>query len=178
MSEAVIEANVRGATEVAKVWGPTGISNSGTSRYTAKGQSPAPEARPAPYNAWLSAEEVAMLILRGECAEAGISVPARFSAQALQSAVSSVERWAREGRIFAIHELFPRYQFDGRGRPHAAVERVLSVLDRRDPLRVGNWFASANPYLGGKRPQELLGTAPAFVILALYKHAQQAGLRV
>ena len=171
------EAMMLEAGDVSRVWGSIGGATSRT-REAQPRHTPQPAGRPSGSHAWLTAEEIALMLLRGECAEAGISAPARFSAQALQSAKNSVERWGREGRIFAIHELYPRYQFDGRGRPHAAVERVLAVLGRADTLRVGNWFASANPYLGGKRPQELLATAPAFVILALYKHAQQAGLRV
>jgi hypothetical protein len=170
MAEAIVEASVRATGEAARVWGAAGISAGDPGRSLGGRAAPV---RPATISAWLSAEDVALLILRGECAEAGISVPARFSPQAVVSAVSSVERWTREGRIFAIHDLYPRYQFDGRGRPHASVERVLSVLCRNDPLRVGNWFATANPYLGGKRPQEMLSTAPAFVILALLKSVQQ-----
>lgn len=157
------EAIVLGSGEAARVWGPmagsVGSRRAGPMRYLAD--------RSMSFNAWLSAEEVALLILRGECLDAGISVPAKFSAQALESALGSVERWTREGRIFAIHELYPRYQFDGRGRPLAPIERALAVFGRTEVLRVGNWFAAANPHLGGKRPQELLTTAPAFVAMAL-----------
>lgn len=164
MAEAVM---VRGG-ESSRVWGTINgaVSTPVRSREHRAGRVPT-------FNAWLSAEEVALLILHGECAEAGVSVPARFSPHAIDSAIRSVQRWTQEGRIFAIHELYPRYQFDGRGRPHPAVERALAIIGRRDPLKVGNWFASANPFLGGKRPQELIATAPVFVVLALQKLLQR-----
>lgn len=127
-------------------------------------------ARPRGGNAWLSAEEVADLLLAGEFTDAGVPVPSRFAPQAVESALQSVERWTREGRIFAIHELYPRYQFDSRGRPHPAIERALALLGAVDTLRVGNWFAGPNRLLGGKRPQELLATAPRDVLRAL-EHA-------
>jgi hypothetical protein len=177
MAEAMVEASVRGAGEVARVWGAAGISADFRDRVAEEPRARAlaarpVAARPVTFNAWLSAEEVALLILRGECAEAGISVPARFAPQAVASAISSVQRWTAEGRIFAIHDLYPRYQFDARGRPHPPVERALDVFGRSETLRVGNWFVAPNRNLGGKRPQELLATAPAFVVLALQKIGQ------
>lgn len=123
--------------------------------------------RPRTGNAWLTAEEVAHLLLSGECLDAGVSVPSRFAPQAIESALNSVQRWTREGRIFAIHDLYPRYQFDGRGRPHPAIEQALALFGAADTLRVGNWFASPNPRLGGRRPQEMLSTAPGDVSRAL-----------
>ncbi len=133
-----------------------------------RGRSPAAPARPAPAGrAWLTAEDVAELILRGEFLDAGVSVPARFAPQALASAVSSVQRWTEEGRIFAVHELYPSYQFDERGRPYPAIERALEHLGTGSPMAVGNWFATPNRLLQGRRPQELLSSAPDAVLLAL-----------
>jgi hypothetical protein len=153
--------------------GNTMVWGSGAVRHrTAPDAAPrAPQARPV--NAWLSAEEVAHLLLTGECLDARVRVPARFSPQAIASAVSSVERWTSEGRIFAIHELYPRYQFDDRGRPYAAIERALAVFGAEDPLQVGNWFAAPNPLLGGNRPQKLLATDPDRVQRALEEIARQ-----
>jgi len=167
MAEATIERNVLGSGEATRVWGSGRVTIRGPALAQIAQRAPAAPPPPAGGSAWLSADDVAQLILRGECAEARVSAPARFAPQAVASARQSVDRWLLEGRIFAIHELFPRYQFDGRGRPHAAVEVALGVFGRHDPLRVGNWFAAPNPYLGGKRPQELLATAPGFVVLAL-----------
>jgi hypothetical protein len=120
-----------------------------------------------PGTAWLSAEDVARLLLAGEFIDAGVSVPASFAPQALASALSSVQRWTREGRVFAIHDLYPRYQFDRRGRPHPPVERAVALLGKEGELRVGNWFATPNDHLQGRRPQEMLATAPAEVLRAL-----------
>lgn len=119
-------------------------------------------------NAWMSAEDVAVLLLSGEFLDAGVAVPASFAPPALESALNSVRRWTQEGRIFAIHELFPRYQFDSRGHPYAAVERALAILGCTDPLRVGNWFATPNAHLKGRRPQELLAGSSAEVLRALH----------
>jgi hypothetical protein len=126
-----------------------------------------PKPRTRAGNAWLTAEEVAHLLLTGECLDARVSVPARFAQQAVTSAVSSVQRWAREGRIFAIHDLYPRYQFDGRGRPYPAIERAVQIFGAADTLRIGNWFAAPNADLGGRRPQELLASASDEVLRAL-----------
>ncbi len=127
-------------------------------------------ARPQPGNAWLSADDVARLLLTGEFLDAGVSVPANFAPQALASAVSSVQRWTQEGRVFAIHDLYPRYQFDRRGRPYPCIERAIARLGGEGELRVGNWLATPNEHLQGRRPQELLATAPAEILHAL-EHA-------
>lgn len=141
-----------------RVWGSVAVG---------RGAHDAQKRRPNAINAWMSAEDVANLLLRGEFHDAGVAVPASFAPLALESAVNSVQRWLQEGRIFAIHELYPRYQFDSRGRPYPAVEHALAVLGRSDPLKVGNWFATPNLHLQGRRPQELLASAPAEVLRAL-----------
>jgi len=127
----------------------------------------APKEQPRSGNAWISAQDVAQLLLAGECRDARVSVPARFSPQAVESAISSVQRWTREGRIFAINDLYPRYQFDSKGRPYPLIECALAVFGAANLLRVGNWFATPNAILGGSRPQELLATKPADVMHAL-----------
>lgn len=133
-----------------------------------RGRQPEPQSRKAPAgNAWLTAEDVARLILRGEFLDAGVSVPSRLAPQALASALDSVQRWTREGRIFAVHDLYPRYQFDDRGRPYPAIESALAQLGGANTLAVGNWFATPNRTLHGRRPQELLASAPADVQRAL-----------
>jgi hypothetical protein len=117
--------------------------------------------------AWLTAEDVALLVVRGEYLEAGVTVPQRFAPQALESARKSVLRWTAERRIFQIHDLYPRYQFDGFGRPRAAIERAIAALGTGGPLHVGNWFSAPNRHLDGKRPQQLLDFAPDEVMRAL-----------
>jgi len=128
---------------------------------------PRAPARPETGNAWLSVDDVARLLLAGEFLDAGVPVPASFAPQALESAASSVRRWTLEGRIFSIHDLYPRYQFDRRARPYPSIEQVIARLGGQGDLRVGNWFATPNEHLLGRRPQELLATAPAEVLRAL-----------
>jgi len=123
--------------------------------------------KPQTGNSWLSASDVAQLIITGEFLDAGVAPPKRFAAPAMESALNSVQRWTSEGRIFAIHDLYPRFQFDAHGRPHAPVERAMQRLGTDDVLRVGNWFAMPNSYLHGRRPQDLLATAPDEVLRAL-----------
>jgi hypothetical protein len=153
------EVMVLGGTQNPVIWG--------SSIFQREARQEPRSAQPQPGNAWLSAEDVARLLLTGEFLDAGVSVPPSFAPQALASAKSSVERWTREGRVFAIHDLYPRYQFDRRGRPHPPIERALALLGKEGVLRVGNWFATPNAYLQGRRPQELLATAPADVLRAL-----------
>ncbi len=118
-------------------------------------------------SSWLTAEDVAQLVVRGEYLEAGVTVARRFAPQALESARKSVLRWTAERRIFQIHELYPRYQFDGFGRPRAAIERAIAALGSGGPLHVGNWFSTPNRHLDGKRPQQMLDIAPDEVMRAL-----------
>lgn len=141
-----------------RVWGSVALP---------RGQQDSQRKPPQAINAWMTAEEVAHLLLSGEFLEAGVPVPATFAPLALESAVNSVKRWEQEDRIFAIHALYPRYQFDSRGRPYPAIERALAVLGSSDLLKVGNWFAAQNVHLQGRRPRELLASASAEVLRAL-----------
>ena len=68
MAEAIFEASVRGAGEVARVWGAADVS--GDSEWTRDSRSaPAVVARPLTFNAWLSADEVAS---RLDCSKATV----------------------------------------------------------------------------------------------------------
>src|SRR5450631_799900 len=118
-------------------------------------------------SAWLSALDVALLVLSGEFLQARVCVPERFAPRALASAVLSVKHWQSEGRIFAIHDLYPRYQSDGSGQPYALVERAISVFGQVDVANIGSWFSTPNVHLEGKRPQQLLASAPDAVLGAL-----------
>ena len=89
-------------------------------------------------------------------------------------------RWKREGRIFSIKpggsvELFPSYGLDASSgyRPTKALTEVIKVLaDRKDSWGLAYWFASANSFLGGRRPQEILATSPGEVIAAAVDEAE------
>jgi hypothetical protein len=82
-------------------------------------------------------------------------------------------KWKREGAIFAIRhngiDYFPSYGLDaGAGyRPRKAMAQVIKTFgESKDGWGLSYWFMSANSYLGGKTPRELLATQPERVIAA------------
>jgi hypothetical protein len=82
----------------------------------------------------------------------------------------TASRWQREGRIFAItlkgRTLYAAYQFDGNLQPRPVIGEVLAIFrHRHDPWKIAAWFAGANGWLRGARPQDCLDE-PARVINA------------
>jgi hypothetical protein len=82
-------------------------------------------------------------------------------------------KWKRDGRIFAIRQggidYFPLYGLDetANHRPLPVLKNILSVLSTsKDGWAMAYWFMSVNGWLGGKRPQDLLRTEPARVLVA------------
>jgi hypothetical protein len=82
-------------------------------------------------------------------------------------------KWKREGAIFAIRhngiDYFPSYGLDPQSgyRPRKAMAQVLAVLgDSKDGWGLSYWFMSANSFLGGKRPRDLMAAEPDRVIAA------------
>jgi hypothetical protein len=82
-------------------------------------------------------------------------------------------KWKRHRQIFAIHhngvDYFPGYGLDPDigWRPRKVLKAVLEVFgDAKDGWGLAYWFLSANSFLGGQRPQDLLATAPEQVIAA------------
>lgn len=82
-------------------------------------------------------------------------------------------KWKREGRIFAIRhrgaDLFPDYALDAEKqfRPLPGLAPVLKVFDNQlEGWDIAIWFASANSFLGGACPKDLLRTAPTCVLEA------------
>ncbi|MFB9262229.1 hypothetical protein ACFFWD_03445 [Bradyrhizobium erythrophlei] len=82
-------------------------------------------------------------------------------------------KWKKEGQIFAIRhhgmDYFPGYAFDSSTdyRPTKGLARVLEVFrGKKDDWGLAYWFASANSFLGGKRPQDLLISKPDRVVAA------------
>jgi hypothetical protein len=70
-------------------------------------------------------------------------------------------RWKREGKIFAIsfkgQDLFAAYQFDQGMKPRRIVAEVLKIFrDKNDPWKIAAWFAGANGWLSGERPEDCL----------------------
>lgn len=76
-------------------------------------------------------------------------------------------KWKRQGLIFAIHhkgvDYFPGYAMDPDAgwRPRKALKEILEVFaGKKDGWSLAYWFHSANSFLGGQRPQDLLATQP------------------
>lgn len=105
---------------------------------------------------WLTAAEIANL--------AGFS---------LSNPSAQPNKWKRDGLIFAIRHLgvdyFPDYGLDLEGgyRPLKAMANVIEVFgESKDGWGLAYWFASANSFLGGARPQDVLADQPQRVIAA------------
>lgn len=86
-----------------------------------------------------------------------------------------VTEWREEGKIFSIphngSELVPRYALDKNASYHplgAMVEALKAFRSVKDDWGIAFWFASANSYLGGQRPQDVLESHPDQVIAAAY----------
>jgi len=71
-------------------------------------------------------------------------------------------RWRREGRVLAVEHhgtvYYPGFQFDSSGKPRPEVARVLRYLSSPGVTSWQQvlWFTSANGWLGGRRPVDLL----------------------
>lgn len=112
---------------------------------------------------WLTAAEVAQL--------AGLSS---------RNPSAQPNKWKKQGLIFAIPhngvDYFPGYGLDRDAgfRPLKAMAKViLAFSGRKDGWGMAYWFRSDNSFLGGKRPQDLLATAPERVIAAAQDEAQE-----
>ena len=82
-----------------------------------------------------------------------------------------VNDWKEDGLIFSIDyqntDYFPAYGLDANFRPVKALAAVIATFQgSKDGWDLACWFASVNSFLGGSRPQDLLGTAPNEVIAA------------
>jgi len=82
-------------------------------------------------------------------------------------------KWKKEGQVFALRhrgiDYFPGYALDPSTdfRPVKALAKVLSLFrGRKDDWGTAYWFASANSFLGGQRPQDLLISEAGRVIAA------------
>ncbi len=88
-------------------------------------------------------------------------------------------RWKQEGRIFSVTRhgatLFPGFQFDEEGRPKPVVTEVVRRLGgSSSDWELALWFTKATGWLGGRRPVDLLDSAPEAVVEAADREA--AGL--
>ncbi len=83
-------------------------------------------------------------------------------------------KWKRDGLVFAIRhrgiDYFPGYGLDPKTdyRPLKAMARVIETFgEAKDSWGLAYWFSSANSFLGGKRPQDLLAAQPDRVVAAV-----------
>ncbi len=105
---------------------------------------------------WLSAANIAQM--------AGLST---------RNPSAQPNKWKKQGLIFAINhggvDYFPGYGLDHDGgfRPLKALAKIIAILaGHKDSWGMSYWFRSDNSSLGGKRPQDLLVSAPEQVIEA------------
>ncbi|TVR67842.1 MAG: DUF2384 domain-containing protein [Candidatus Competibacteraceae bacterium] len=112
---------------------------------------------------WLTAANVAQL--------AGLST---------RNPSAQPNKWKKQGLIFAIHhngvDYYPGYGLnrDAGFRPLKALAKVIEVfVGHKDGWGMAYWFRSPNSFLGGKRPQDVLGTQPERVIEAARDEVQE-----
>ncbi len=80
-------------------------------------------------------------------------------------------RWKSAGSIFALQingkDLYPEYALDEGFRPFPVVKQVISLFgDKKTPWGLATWFGSANSWLGGRKPKDVLKTMPKQILLA------------
>jgi len=112
---------------------------------------------------WLTAANVAQL--------AGLST---------RNPSAQPNKWKKQGLIFAIHhngvDYYPGYGLnrDAGFRPLKALAKVIEVfVGHKDGWGMAYWFRSPNSFLGGKRPQDVLGAQPERVIEAARDEVQE-----
>lgn len=83
------------------------------------------------------------------------------------------DNWVADGLIFALKiggtDFFPLYALDPSRNylPHKSLVEILRVFSQqRAGWGLSYWFTSANSFLGGKRPQDLLLTHSELVLAA------------
>ena len=91
---------------------------------------------------------------------------------------SIADRWRQEGKIFSVAyqgaTLYPAFQFDAERHPRPAVARVIQLLgDSTSEWGLALWFAAANGWLDGRRPVDLLASAPEEVVEAAEREAEE-----
>lgn len=87
-------------------------------------------------------------------------------------------RWESEGRVFSVahagDKVYPAFQFDTDGKPLAVIREVAGhFVDTLRGWPLALWFVSANGWLGGRRPVDLLATEPQAVVEAAERGASE-----
>lgn len=88
-------------------------------------------------------------------------------------------KWKKQGQIFAIShggiDYFPGYGLDRNNgfRPIKYLAKIIEIFaGHKDSWGMAYWFGSVNSFLGGKRPKDLLSSAPDCVIEAAVDEIQ------
>ncbi|XTZ40544.1 integrase [Salmonella enterica] len=97
-----------------------------------------------------------------------LSVKAQFSNT---NPSAGPNRWKAAGRIFALQingkDKYPEYALDEGYRPMPIVKQVIALFgEKKTPWGLAIWFGSANGWLGGKKPKDVLKTMPKQVLQA------------
>lgn len=112
-------------------------------------------------------------------------VPCLTAAQVAEQSTSKASnksalasRWQEEGKIFSVkfesRNWFPKFQFHG-GSPVPVIAKVIKTL----PEHIAGWdlaffFSNPNPYIGGRRPLELVRSNPDRVLSLAERFAHPA----
>ncbi|CDG52303.1 conserved hypothetical protein [Halomonas sp. A3H3] len=79
--------------------------------------------------------------------------------------------WKSQGDIFTIvyngTEYYPMFGLEKEAgyRPYSVMSKIIYIFkDDKDGWGMAFWFQSVNSYLGGKRPQDIIATAPDPII--------------
>ncbi|WEF29518.1 integrase [Klebsiella aerogenes] len=85
-------------------------------------------------------------------------------------------RWKSAGKIFALQlngkDQYPRYALDEGYRPVPVVKQVIALFgEKKTPWGLAIWFGSANSWLAGKKPKDVLKTMPGQVLKAAQAEA-------
>jgi hypothetical protein len=85
----------------------------------------------------------------------------------------SPDRWKQERKIFTLShdgtDYYPAYALDWENdfRPLKAMEDALGIFgNSKGGWALAFWFAGANSYLGGRRPQDVMASEPEKVLAA------------
>jgi hypothetical protein len=97
---------------------------------------------------------------------------AELAGSGAKNASALASRWRREGRLVAVEHhrtvYFPAFQFDDDGKPKPAVGEVLEQLGTADlsAWQQALWFTTANGWLDGRRPVDVLDESSGAVVAA------------
>lgn len=88
-------------------------------------------------------------------------------------------RWKSSGKIFAIQlqgkDFYPEYALDEGFHPLPIVKKILSMFgERKTAWGLATWFGVDNGWLGGRKPKDMLLSAPEQVLLAAKEETSRA----